>query len=131
MNIESLVSESFLSAKQDQATRAIAEARAEVTREGKLGATSVEVVMPDDADEDWLGEGLLRPLIYFCQSSGAALPDCSGVFVSLFYRGHIHFVLAAEVIAWACAQLGIGWQELVAQYGTGERQSPAQRAPGV
>ena len=114
MEIDSLLQDAFLSAKQEDATQAIAEARAEVTREGKLGASNLEFIVPEEVDEPWLRRQLLQPLIYFCQSTGASIPDCPGVFLTLFARGHIHFILGAEVIAWSCQRLRVSWRELVA-----------------
>jgi hypothetical protein len=124
--IDELLQDAFLSAKQERATAAIAEARAEITREGKLGASNIEVIVPSQPDEAWLQNELLRPLVTFCQSTGAALPDCAGVFVTLYAQGHIHFVLGAEVVAWACPLLGVHWRDLVERYGVDE---PAGRHP--
>jgi len=124
------LNEAFLVDAQERATPAIEQARVRVAEEGKLDAFNFEVIVPDDADEAWLTERLIAPLTYFCQSSGAVLPACAGVFVSFFAGGQVHCVLAAEVIAWACQRLGLGPDDLVARYGTRESESAARRAPG-
>jgi hypothetical protein len=72
---------------------------------------------------------VLRPLIYFCQSTGAAPPNCPGVFMSFFHGGRVYCVLGAEVIAWAAQQLAIEPQALIDRYGTGESEHAAPRTP--
>ena len=123
MQIQNLIDEAFLVANQENATTAIDEARSVVRREGKVGAFNFELVVPERPDDAWLRENLVRPLVYFCQSRGATLPSCSGVFASIFHGGHIYFVLAAEVIAWAEEGLGLDEDELIARYGTGETET--------
>jgi hypothetical protein len=129
MDIKSLLGEAFFTDDAKQATSAIGQARARVTEEGKVGAVSLEVVVPEQADESWLHERVLHPLIYFCQSTGSPPPECTGVFISFFYGDRVYCVLGAEVIAWAAGQLHVEAQELADSYGTGEREHPAPRAP--
>ena len=129
MEIKSLLQEAFFTDDATRATSAIEEARTRVTREAKVGAFSLEVVVPEQPDELWLRERVLRPLIYFCQSTGAPPPNCTGVFLTLFHHDRVHCVLGAEVLAWASAQLKIETQALIDRYGTAEHEHAAPRAP--
>jgi hypothetical protein len=129
MDIKSLLKESFHSDDAKLATLAIETARERIETEANTGAFSLEVLVPKVPDERWLRERVLRPLIYFAQSAGVPPPSCTGVFVSLFHRSRIYCVLGAEVIAWAAEQLGVTEQSLIAQYGTGETEQAAPRAP--
>lgn len=124
MEIDSLLNEAFLIADPMRATAAIDEARQRVATEGKLGAFSLEVVVPEDADDRWLEDRLLRPLVYVSESIGTPAPDCPGVFVSFFARGRLFCVLGAEVIAWAAARRRCSPAEL-AEAVTRPRPAPA------
>ncbi len=129
MDITSLLEEAFFAADEKSATSAIEQARALVSEQAKVDAFSLEVVVPENPDDQWLHERVLHPLIYFCQSIGAPPPNCAGVFVTFFSRGRVHCVLGAEIVAWADHELGLDAQALVDLYGTGERQRAAPRAP--
>jgi len=82
------------------------------------GARSFEVVAPDEADETWLRDHLLHPLIYFCESEGGTLPGCAGVLVTMFVGSHLYAIPADEVVRWASELLHAPIEELHAQYGT-------------
>jgi hypothetical protein len=127
MNIRSLLEEAFYSAEASRATAAIAEARDAVSAAGRVDGYSIEVVVPDEVDEQWLRERVLHPLIYFCQSTGVPAPACPGVFLTFFHGDRLSCVLGAEVIAWAARELGEGEQALIDEYGTGEREAGAPR----
>jgi hypothetical protein len=126
MNIDPLLEEAFFDDEAVRATQSIELARDHVSKLAQLDAFSLEVVAPEFPDEAWLRERVLRPLIYFCQSTGAAPPACAGVFVTFFHRGRIKCVLGAEVLAWGAKQLGVDAQSLIDRYGTGEE---LRRAP--
>src|SRR5262249_50971871 len=98
MNIEELLREAFLIDEPQRATTAIDEARRRIATEGKTGGFSLEVVVPDDPDEQWLHDHVLRPLVYFCESTGLSAPNCAGVFLSFFTRNRLYCVLGAEVL---------------------------------
>lgn len=115
LDLAPLLARAFHSAEASHANVAIAEARE------KLGeARSYEVLVPDRPDDDWLSEGFLKKLVYFCESTRAPLPGCPGVFVSFFAGDRLHCVLASEVIAFACDRLATTSEDLVRRYGTGE-----------
>ena len=129
MEIKTLLKEAFHSDDAKIATTAIESARARVEAEAKVGAFSLEVVVPKRPDERWLRERVLRPLIYIAQSAGTPPPSCTGLFLTFFHRSRVYCVLGAEVIAWAAEQLGVFEQALIDQYGTGESEHAAPRAP--
>ncbi len=120
MNIEKLLGQAFFEAEAESATPAIESARERFSQLSRTDGFSFEVVAPQQIDEQWLRESLLQPLVYFCESVGSPLPACPGVFVSLFYDSRVHFIVAAEVIAWAEKELQLTTQELGRLYGTHE-----------
>ena len=67
---------------------------------------------------------LLRPLVYYCESEGASVPLCPGIFVSLFVGDRLHCVAAAEVLEWAHGEFGLSTEQLRDQYGTAESPAP-------
>jgi hypothetical protein len=121
VDIKSLLREAFVNDRAENATSAIDRARARVAEVGGIAGRSLEVVVPERPDEGWLRERVLGPLVYFCESTGAAPPSCAGVFMSFFYGGRLYCVLGAEILAWA-SELGIRWQGLTP--GLGELPPP-------
>jgi hypothetical protein len=63
---------------------------------------------------------ILRPLVYFCESEGRAIPRCAGVFLSLFVADALYCISGEEVIGWAGRALGLDAGELRDRYGTHE-----------
>jgi hypothetical protein len=114
LDLSPLLTLAFLSSDATLANAAIDEAR------GIAGGRSYEVLVPSEPDLAWFEDKLVSKLVYFCEASRAPLPACAGVFASLFVGGRLHFVLAAEVIAFACEALGVSADELVRRHGTGE-----------
>ena len=94
------------------------------------GATEgpIEILVPERADERWLREQVLQPIVYYCDSTGMAVPGCAGMFASLFRDDKVYCVRAATVIAWACAELGIDVDRLEQEYGLDESEHAAPRA---
>jgi hypothetical protein len=113
----------FHSSDVVDATQAIEEARARFAAEAKMDGFSYEVMVPAAPDLDWMKDRLLRPLIYFCESRGAPVPACPGVFVSLFAGRNLHCVLGSEVLAWASRELGVPTADLQTRYGLGEQDT--------
>jgi hypothetical protein len=123
--IARLTAEPFATAPAVAANATIAAAR-----EGRgARAFSFEVLVPDDAGEAWVREQLLPKLVYLCESRGAPLPACAGVFVSFFVGAELRCVDASVVIARACALLQTTPAALVQAHGTGEVRHPV-RLPG-
>jgi hypothetical protein len=123
---EKLLPHAFHDARANDASAAIEAARQRYERAHGAGAVSFELVVPDWPGPGWLGDQLVRPLVYFCESSGRPVPACPGVFVSLFLDGKVYFIEAGEVIRWASRILGLSPVDLLARYGTHEAET-AQR----
>jgi hypothetical protein len=84
------------------------------------GARPFEVVIPSDADEQWVAEELVHPLLYFCESEGFLVPKCLGVVVATFVGRHLYAINAEDVITWGSELLGRTMEQLREQYGTHE-----------
>ena len=69
MDVLSLLKEAFFSAEARRATWAIEHARARVTAEAKVGAFSLEVVVPKRPDEQWFWERE-SPVLIQCYGTG-------------------------------------------------------------
>ncbi len=113
----------FVEEPIQNATDAINRARQKYFDLTRNGAFSVDVVLPENADEAWLRERLLRPLVYFCESEGMPVPKCPGVFVSMFVGAKLHCIAAADLFEWAREELGANPADLVRDYGTHEIDS--------
>jgi hypothetical protein len=114
LDLSPLFAKSFLTSPAERATIAIAEAREQT--EGRC----YEIIVPPQPDLVWFEAGLVGKLVYYCEATRAPLPACDGVFVSMFAGAELHCVAAADVIAFACAVLGVSADELVRRHGTGE-----------
>ncbi len=122
IDMQPLLGQAFFHVPLTNATQAIAEARDRYAAETQTAGFSFELVVPDDPDQPWLADKLIRPLVYFCQSYGV-LPSCAGVFVSLFVRSELYCVAASKVIHWASVLTGMSTDDLVAAYGTRESET--------
>jgi CBS domain-containing protein len=122
MNLDDLTAQCFFETEVESATRALEGARQRYALMTHLDGFSFEVVVPDGAGEAWVHEHLVRPLIYFCESKGAALPGCAGVFVSLFVGRHLYCISAGDTLGWAQGELGLTIEELHQRYGTHESE---------
>lgn len=89
----------------------------------KAAGMSFEVAPPRAPDESWAKERLLRPLVYYCESSGRTLPECRGTYLAMFIGNRFHAVAVDQVIAWAREELGLGAEELHEMYGTHEAET--------
>jgi hypothetical protein len=123
IDIQALTRHAFICAPAEGATPALAQARERFSTESGLAGFSFEVVAPDQPDERWVKEELVRPLVYYCESVGAPLPNCSGVFLSLFYGKHLYCIVAAEAIAWAATTLRTDAGTFARNYGTREQDT--------
>lgn len=123
LDLQPLLDEAFFHAEVEDATRAIEQARERFSAAAHTDGFSFEVVVPPEPDDDWLAGRVVGPLVYFCESTGAPLPACPGVFVSFFRGRELACVLAAEVLAWARARLGLTDEELAERYGTHELET--------
>ncbi|HSN98581.1 MAG TPA: STAUR_1299 family protein [Candidatus Nanopelagicales bacterium] len=125
LDLTRLYARAFHAAEAARAAEALSEARLLQPGEGPVRA--YEVIVPEGADLAWLEGGLLRSLVYFCESTRAPLPGCAGVFVALFAGDRLHCVAASEVVAFGCEALGVTPEELVRRHGTGEVRHALRR----
>jgi hypothetical protein len=119
--LNGLLEGAFYQAEAWQATVAIDRARARWAAMTHGGAKSYELVVPALPDDDWLRTRMLGPLVCHCESIGATLPCCGGVFLSLFVGDRLYCVGAGSAVAWAREQLGLSIEDLRLQYGMHEQ----------
>ncbi|SRR6266542_1582609 len=105
------------------ATEALQRAAEKYIATYKTGGVSFELVVPPGPEESWARERLLRPLVYYCESEGAPIPKCPGVFLSLFRGANLYCITVADVVEWAGAQLGVTAEQLSELYGTHEGET--------
>jgi hypothetical protein len=99
-----------------EANQAIARIRAEQGDE-LSGATSYELVLPADNVRSFLLDYTLPRLVDYLESSGAKLPHCGGVFLSVFSGDTLHFLHAREVVELLSRWSGLSMAELKTRYG--------------
>lgn len=104
--LDRLFAPSFHVAPAHRGGEALEEARQRLVAMNQPGASAWEVAVPDHPDRSWF-EGMLARLVYHCESVGASLPACGGVFVAFFARDQVHCVRAAEVVRYGCDLLGL------------------------
>lgn len=126
LDLAPLFARAFFTAEAIRSTDALVEARKRFGNSSSGRAFSFEVPVPDRPDHRWFEEALVRKLVYFCESTSAPLPRCTGVFVSFFAGPRLYCVSASEVIAYASEVLGLSSDQLVARYGTGEVRKPVR-----
>lgn len=102
------------------ANQAIARLRQSEGTEDKP-ATSYEVVLPAENALHYLTEVVLPRLVYFLDCSGAKLPRCAGVFLSLFWGDDLFFVRAADALEELGRLTGLTPAQMTARYGQGSR----------
>lgn len=90
------------------------------------GARVFEVVAPDDPDDAWVDDKLVRRLVYFCESEGSPAPRCGGVIVALFHAASVYGITAEQAVRWGSGILGLAPDELRQRYGLSEAET-AQR----
>lgn len=112
-----------------RANEALAEARQTFPAGQASHAFSWEIVVPENADQEWFEERLLAHLVYHCESTRAQLPECAGVFVSMFVGEKLYCVSAQSVIAFARELLSVDDRALVERFGTGEVRHALEPAP--
>ena len=81
------------------------------------GLTSYELVLPQDNVRAWLLEYTLPRLVDYLESSGAKLPHCGGVFLSVFSGDTLHFLHARDVVELLSRWSGLSMAELKTRYG--------------
>lgn len=99
-----------------QANEAIARLR---QREGtdERPAISYEVVLPAANSLNYLTETVLPRLVYFLDCSGAKLPTCAGVFLSVFWKDELFFIRAADALEELSRLTGLTPAQMTERYG--------------
>lgn len=80
-------------------------------------ATSYELVLPADGVRSFLLDNTLPRLVNYLESSGAKLPGCGGVFLSVFSGQTLHFIRARDVMVLLSQWSGLSMAELKTRYG--------------
>ena len=120
IELSGLLEQAFFIDEAQHGSIAIERALETFEQQKHIGTRLVEVVAPEKPDEQWLRERLVGPLIYFCESEGDPVPTCAGVVVALYVGNDFYALTGEKVIKWASEQLGLGVEQLRAQYGTHE-----------
>lgn len=120
VNLSSVLEKAFFVEEVEDASEARARAEQKFEQLTHIGARGFEIVVPVEPDQQWLREQLVRRLIYFCESEGLPVPECSGTVVELFVGPRLYAVPAQDVIRWASQVLNTPVERLRAQYGTHE-----------
>ena len=120
IDLQPLFDDAFYAEEVQNASESFARALEKYEATQHVGARPFEVVVPDEPDEQWVREGLLQPLIYFCDSEGAVMPNCGGVVVLMFVGSQLYGIVADRVVRWASELLHVPPEQLTAQYGTHE-----------
>ncbi len=113
---ESLLRLAFDSAPAMEANQAIARVREQEAGE-LTPATSYEFVLPEQEPRAWLLEYMLPRLVDYLESTGARLPGCGRVFLSVFSGGTLHFIRAKDAVALLSEWSGLSPDELKRRYG--------------
>ena len=111
-DVESFLGLAFAQAPAAEANQAIAR-----TREEQGDLKSYELVLPTDQVRTFLLERTLPRLVDFLESTGAKLPGCGGVFLSVFAGDTLHFIHARDAIQLLSEWSGLSLQELKRRYG--------------
>jgi len=113
---EELLRLAFEQAPAAEANQAISRIR---DQEGDelSGATSYELVLPTGDIRSWLLDHMLPRLVNHLESSGARLPHCGGVFLSVFSGDTLHFLRARDVVELLSQWSGLSMAELKQRYG--------------
>src|SRR5690606_3522602 len=122
IELRGLLEHSFFDEEVKNASEVLQRVADQFQQTTQTGARMFEVVVPDEPDEQWLRDGLVQPLVYFCESEAAVLPKCAGVVVAMFIDAHLYAISAEDVIAWASDQLGSPIEQLRQSYGTRETE---------
>jgi hypothetical protein len=120
IELSGLLRRAFYSERVENATESIARASARFIELRRAGGDSLEYVVPPAPDEEWVRERLLHSIVYYCESEGRPVPNCPGVFASLFVEDWLYCIAIPDIITWAGKEIGITVEDLRRLYGTEE-----------
>jgi len=123
LDLNRLLAKAFHAAEVTNATESLQQASRKYLELFKADGMGFEAAPPAAPDEEWARERLLRPLVYYFESSGRTFPDCRGAYVALFVGSTLHAIAVDQVIAWAGTDLGISAEQLHELYGTHEAET--------
>lgn len=124
IDLQPLLEEVFYKEDEIQnASEAIERLLEAYERHKHAGARAFEIVVPPEPDEQWVREGLLHRLIYYCDSHGEELPECAGVIVAMYVGSSLYGIPVGRVIEWASGLLSMPPEGLRDLYGTHEVES--------
>jgi hypothetical protein len=100
------------------ANREIARFRDDMSeRAPEARSFSYEVVLREDATFEQVARDVLPRLVYHLECMGAPLPECAGVFLSVFEGPRLHFILAAQFVGLCAEMLGTTTALLARKHG--------------
>jgi len=99
-----------------QANEAIARMRQREGTDERPGM-SYEVVLPAANPLQYFTETVLPRLVYFLDCSGAKLPTCAGVFLSVFWKDELYFIRAADALEQFSRWTGLTPAQMTERYG--------------
>jgi hypothetical protein len=123
IDLSPLLDRAFFVEEVQNASEAIERALETYEQASHAGARTFEVVAPEEPNESWLVEELVRPLVYFCESEGSPVPKCGGVVVALFVDRRLYAIAAEQTLLWCSDLLQASAEQLRQEYGTHEIDS--------
>ncbi|MEW5849604.1 MAG: STAUR_1299 family protein [Myxococcota bacterium] len=125
VDLKPLLEQAFYVAPAWKGTRALVEATQTYVATHGPDRFNYELVAPEKPDANWL-DTVARRLIYHCDSLDVPLPQCAGVFVSIFKGDQLYCLTAKTFLEQAARVLGVDLADLARTSGTQEARE-AQR----
>jgi len=122
LRIRELLDLAFRTEPGASANEVIAEVRAGSGQDGGP-VRAYELMLPPEADLDWLAQTALPRLVYHLESVRARSPSFDGTVVAAFAGDRLFFVRAADFLPAAATLLGTSVADLYAQHGTREART--------
>ncbi len=108
----------FLARAFGRARAADANRQIEQVRRDEGDSNSYEIVVGAEESFAQFAERLVPRLVYHLESKKARLPECHGVFLSVFSGEELYFVRARDAILFFAEALGTTASDLADRYGT-------------
>ena len=123
IDLSPLLEQAFFVEEVQNASEAIERALETYEQMTRAGARTFEVVAPEEPNQSWLVEELVRPLVYFCESEGSPVPRCGGVIVAMFVDRRLYAIAAEQTLLWCSDLLQASAEQLREEYGTHETET--------
>ncbi|MEW5852047.1 MAG: STAUR_1299 family protein [Myxococcota bacterium] len=121
VDLKPVLGQSFYVAPASKGTAALAEAGERFRATHGPDRFNYELVAPAHPDAGWL-ENVMRRLAYHCHSLDVPVPECAGVFVSVFYEDRMYAVTAKTFLETAAMILDVDLEDLALLAGAGEKR---------